>query len=122
MSKKKVEEITGFCFTLQGEEWKCELREGPIFIEGVGRVSGFTDADARLIVIETSKDKTWLRKVFGHEWLHAVVSPVSTTALRGKEGWLVEEQCAELVGRAYNELMEQAILLPGWVTNRVKVK
>lgn len=120
--KAKKTEATEFALTIQGDEWTVRLVEGPIIVDGIGRVSGYCDADPRIIVLEANEDKDWLRRVFGHEFVHAALSAVSVNGLRGKDGYIAEEIAAEIVGRAYNELMVQAHLLPGWVTNRKRSK
>ena len=121
MSKKKVEEITGFTCEIFGEEWVVEVREGPLKDPDLEAVSGFTDPDKNLIVVEKHPDKEFMRKVLFHELVHAAVSDVSTHGVEGKANWLPEEQVAELVGKMMNQLIVQAIILPPWVFNRGKV-
>jgi hypothetical protein len=121
MAKKvKVEEFRPFAITILGREWIVEVVEGPIDVDGM-LVSGFADADACKIVIIKHPNRTFMRHILAHEIFHAAAAPVTNNGLRGFEGWIPEEQAAELSGMVWAEILEQAHMLPSWVLNRGKV-
>lgn len=116
--QSKKEEITGFTFDLFGEEWRVELTDAPLEDADLGHVSGLCDTDNNRIVLERHPSKDFLRKVFFHEFTHAVISGWGTHNLKGKEGWIPEESVVEMIGKAMNQLIIQSHMVPRWLFNR----
>lgn len=119
--KQKPQPITGFTFELFGDEWKVEIRQGPIFADAKDPVSGYCEPDKRLIVLEEHPDREFLRRVLLHEIGHAAMAHFSTHGIGGKTGWVPEESAVEAIAQAMTQLVRQSFVIPSWVFGKTKV-